>query len=223
MGKENRKAEQKANELLERARSSADYVFDTLQDLQRQKESADFKQKLEQTRENVRQKLGMVSKDTRMAEKIEAEYLPPRELVVGDSVELADLGKVGEIASIDGENATVAIGSAKIKTKLSKLRLVEQKKPQKSTATHTPRKAANVTTEIDVRGDTCDEAIFVIDKFLDDAVLSSLNTVRVIHGKGTGALRKGLWDYFKHDPRVKEYRLGTFGEGDAGVTVLTLK
>ena len=220
---ENRKAEQKANELLERARSSADYVFDTLQDLQRQKESADFKQKLEQTRETVRQKLGMVSKDARMAEKIEAEYLPPRALVVGDSVELADFGKVGEIASIDGENATVAIGSAKIKTKLSKLRLVEQKKPQKTAATHTPRKAANVTTEIDVRGDTCDEAIFVIDKFLDDAVLSSLNTVRVIHGKGTGALRKGLWDYFKHDSRVKEYRLGTFGEGDAGVTVLTLK
>ena len=220
---ENRKAEQKANELLERARSSADYVFDTLQDLQRQKESADFKQKLEQTRENVRKRLGMVSKETSMAEKIEAEYLPPRELVVGDSVELADLGKVGEIASIDGENATVAIGSAKIKTKLSKLRLVEQKKPQKTAATHTPRKAANVTTEIDVRGDTCDEAIFVIDKFLDDAVLSSLNTVRVIHGKGTGALRKGLWDYFKHDSRVKEYRLGSFGEGDAGVTVLTLK
>lgn len=220
---ENRKAEQKANELLERARSSADYVFDTLQDLQRQKESADFKQKLEQTRENVRQKLGMVSKDARMAEKIEAEYLPPRALVVGDSVELADLGKVGEIASIDGENATVAIGSAKIKTKLSKLRLVEQKKPQKTPASHTPRKAANVTTEIDVRGDTCDEAIFVIDKFLDDAVLSSLNTVRVIHGKGTGALRKGLWDYFKHDSRVREFRLGNFGEGDAGVTVLTLK
>lgn len=220
---ENRKAEQKANELLERARSSADYVFDTLQELQRQKESADFKQKLEQTRENVRQKLGMVSKDARMAEKIEAEYLPPRALVVGDSVELADLGKVGEIASIDGENATVAIGSAKIKTKLSKLRLVEQKKPQKTPASHTPRKAANVTTEIDVRGDTCDEAIFVIDKFLDDAVLSSLNTVRVIHGKGTGALRKGLWDYFKHDSRVREYRLGNFGEGDAGVTVLTLK
>lgn len=220
---ENRKVEQKANELLERARSSADYVFDTLQELQRQKESADFKQKLEQTRENVRQKLGMVSKDARMAEKIEAEYLPPRALVVGDSVELADLGKVGEIASIDGENATVAIGSAKIKTKLSKLRLVEQKKPQKTPASHTPRKAANVTTEIDVRGDTCDEAIFVIDKFLDDAVLSSLNTVRVIHGKGTGALRKGLWDYFKHDSRVREYRLGNFGEGDAGVTVLTLK
>ena len=220
---ENRKAEQKANELLERARSSADYVFDTLQDLQRQKESADFKQKLEQTRETVRQKLGMVSKDARMAEKIEAEYLPPRALVVGDSVELADLGKVGEIASIDGENATVAIGSAKIKTKLSKLRLVEKKKPQKTPASHTPRKAANVTTEIDVRGDTCDEAIFVIDKFLDDAVLSSLNTVRVIHGKGTGALRKGLWDYFKHDSRVREYRLGNFGEGDAGVTMLTLK
>ena len=220
---ENRKAEQKANELLERARSSADYVFDSLQELQRQKDSEDFKKKLEETRENVRKKLGMVSRETTIAQKIEAEYLPPRALVVGDSVELSDLGKIGEIASIDGENAVVAIGSARIKTKLSKLRLVEQKKAPKQTAAHTPRKAADIKSEIDVRGDTCDEAIFVIDKFLDDATLSSLNTVRVIHGKGTGALRKGLWDYFKHDPRIKEYRMGSFGEGDAGVTVLTLK
>ena len=220
---ENRKAEQKANELLERARSSADYVFDSLQELQRQKDSEDFRKKLEETRENVRKKLGMVSRETTIAQKIEAEYLPPRALVVGDSVELSDLGKIGEIASIDGENAVVAIGSARIKTKLSKLRLVEQKKAPKQTAAHTPRKAADIKSEIDVRGDTCDEAIFVIDKFLDDATLSSLNTVRVIHGKGTGALRKGLWDYFKHDPRIKEYRMGSFGEGDAGVTVLTLK
>mgnify|MGYP001837184215 FL=1 len=80
-----------------------------------------------------------------------------------------------------------------------------------------------VKSETDVRGLIGDDAIFVVDKFLDDAVLSGLENVRIIHGKGTGALRKALWDYFKRDPRIKQYRLGTFGEGDAGVTVVTLK
>ena len=78
-------------------------------------------------------------------------------------------------------------------------------------------------SEVDVRGFIGDDAIFVVDKFLDDAVLSGLINVRIIHGKGTGALRKALWDYFKRDSRIKEYRLGTFGEGDSGVTVVTLK
>lgn len=220
---ENRKAEAKATELLERARASADHVFDSLQEIQRQKDSEDFKQRLEQTREDVRRTLGMVSKEAVVSKRLEAEYLPPRELVPGDDVELSDLGKVGTLVSIDGTQAVVAIGSAKIKTKLKKLRLVEKKKETKASAARTPRKAAEVKTEIDVRGCTCDEAIFMLDKFIDDAVLSSLTTIRVIHGKGTGALRKGLWDYFKHDSRVKEYRMGTFGEGDAGVTVLTLK
>ena len=220
---ENRRAEAKAAELMERARASADYVFDSLQELQRKKDSENFKKELEETRENVRKTLGTVSKSASVGKKIEAEYLPPREFVVGDAVQLVDLGKTGDIVSIDGDNIVVAIGSAKIKTKKKKLRLVEKKKAEKSAASHTPRKMAEVKSEIDVRGETCDEAIFVIDKFLDDAELASLTTVRVIHGKGTGALRKGLWDYFKHDSRIKEYRMGTFGEGDAGVTVLTLK
>ena len=81
----------------------------------------------------------------------------------------------------------------------------------------------DTVSEIDVRGEICDDAIFIVDKFLDDAQVSSLQTVRIIHGKGTGALRKGLWDYLKHDKRVASIRLGNFGEGDAGVTVVTLK
>ncbi len=220
---ETRKAEMQAAELMERARASADRVFDALQEIQRQKDSANFKEQLEKTREDVRKNLGMVSKDTVISQKIEAEYLPPREFVVGDSVEFTDLGKIGEIVSMDGENVVIALGSAKIKTKKKKLRLVEKKEPKKKQSTRTPHNAANVKSEIDVRGETCDEAIFVIDKFIDDAQMSNLNTVRVIHGKGTGALRKGLWDYFRHDSRIEGFRMGTFGEGDAGVTVLTLK
>ena len=220
---ENRKAEQKAQELLERARASADYVFDQLQVLQRQKDSEDFKKKLEETRDNVRKSLGMVSKDMKIADKIEVEYTPPREYAVGDTVILADFGKEGVISSIDGENVVVAMGSAKIKTTKKKLRLAQKTEDKKTKATHTPRKMMDVKSEIDVRGFICDDAIFMIDKFIDDAVMSSLQTIRVIHGKGTGALRKGLWDYFRHDKRISSYRMGSFGEGDAGVTVLTLK
>ncbi len=220
---ESRKAEQKAADLLERARASADYVFDQLQEIQRQKDSEDFRKKLEETRENVRKNLGVVSKNVSIGEKIEVEYQPPREYAVGDDVQLVDLGKSGVIASIDGENVVVAIGSAKIKTKKSKLRMLDKKEEKKQPGARTPRKMMEAKSEIDIRGMTGDDAIFVVDKYLDDATLSSLPSVRIIHGKGTGALRKALWDYFKRDKRIASYRLGSFGEGDAGVTVITLK
>ena len=104
------------------------------------------------------------------------------------------------------------------------MRLVTEKKGEKKKqAPKTPRKIMEAKSEVDVRGLIGDDAIFVVDKFLDDAVLSGLVNVRIIHGKGTGALRKALWDYFKRDSRIKEYRMGTFGEGDSGVTVVTLK
>lgn len=221
--KETQKAEKKAAELIERARTSADQVFDKLQEIQRQKDAKDFKEKLEQTREDVRKTMGMVSKETLFAEKIQAEYVPPRELVVGDSVTLADLGKMGEIFSIDGENAVVAIGSAKIKTKLKNLRLADKAKNDKKNTSKSPRKLLEVKSEVDVRGMIGDDAVFVVDKFLDDAVMSSLSTVRIIHGKGTGALRKALWDYFRKDKRIESYRMASYGEGDAGVTVVVLK
>lgn len=220
---EGRKAEQKAADLLERARASADYVFDQLQEIQRQKDSEDFRKKLEETRENVRRNLGAVTKDMRVANKIEVEYIPPREFAQGDNVQLSDFGKNGVIVSIDGENVVVAIGSAKIKTKKSKLKLIEKPVEKKQASSRTPRKMMEVKSEVDLRGMIGDDAIFVVDKYLDDAVLSSLPSVRIIHGKGTGALRKALWDYFKKDRRIASYRLGTFGEGDAGVTVVTLK
>jgi len=81
----------------------------------------------------------------------------------------------------------------------------------------------SLSAEVDVRGETVDSAILVIDKFLDDALLSSLGQVRIIHGKGTGLLRKGIHDYLKSLSYVKSYRLGVFGEGDSGVTVVELQ
>ncbi|MBP5244906.1 MAG: endonuclease MutS2 [Clostridia bacterium] len=221
--KESQNAERKAKELLERARSSADYVFSELQEIQKKKDSSDFKEMLEKSRENVRKSLGYAEKDIPEANKIEAEYIPPRDYAVGDTVKVEDFGKTGIIASLDGKNATVTFGSAKIKTEISKLRLVEDGAKEKTSSPRTPKKASEAHSETDVRGMTGDDAIFVVDKFLDDAILSSLPTVRIIHGKGTGALRKALWDYLKHDKRVSSLRSGSFGEGDAGVTVVNLK
>ncbi len=221
---EGEKAEKKAAELLERARSSADFVFAQLQEIQRKKDADNFKELLAKSQEEVRKALGIASTNIKIGEKIEAEYKPPRDFVKGDKVTVASLGKQGEIEKIDGHNVTVLIGSARFKTKLKELRLITEKQETKQkNTTRTPRKMLEAKSEVDVRGFIGDDAIFVVDKFLDDAVLSGLINVRIIHGKGTGALRKALWDYFKRDTRIQEYRLGTFGEGDSGVTVVTLK
>ena len=77
--------------------------------------------------------------------------------------------------------------------------------------------------QLDVRGQTGDDAWFMVDKYLDDAKLASVNSVTILHGKGTGALRKALWGYFKKDSRIASFRAGQYGEGDYGVTVLELK
>lgn len=221
---EGEKAEQKATELLQRARESADFVFAQLQDIQRKKDAENFKELLAKSQDEVRKALGIAELNNKIGEKIEAEYKPPRDFVKGDNVTVASLGKQGVIDKIDGEKVTVLIGSARFNTKLKELRLITEKKEEKSkTQTRTPRKLMEVKSEVDVRGLIGDDAIFVVDKFLDDGILSGLANVRIIHGKGTGALRKVLWDYFRHDKRVKEFRMGTFGEGDSGVTVVTLK
>ena len=222
---ENEKAAEKAKALLDRARESADLVFSELQEIQRKKDAADFKEQLEKTRDKVRASLGYASKEMQTREKLEADYLPPREYAVGDSVQMAGFAASGEIIRIDGDTVEVQMGSARIKTNKKALRLVENKDKtgKKGGRVVTPKKAMDTVSEVDVRGEICDDAIFIVDKFLDDAQVSSLQTVRIIHGKGTGALRKGLWDYLKHDKRVASIRLGNFGEGDAGVTVVTLK
>ena len=83
-------------------------------------------------------------------------------------------------------------------------------------------KSLSVSPEINLLGKTVDEAVSELDKYLDDALLSHLNTVRIVHGKGTGALRKGIHEYLRRQKHVKSYRLGEFGEGDAGVTIVEL-
>lgn len=100
----------------------------------------------------------------------------------------------------------------------------EKKKPQKATVTggKSMNRMMNIKPEINVLGMTVDEATSLVDRFLDDALMAHLHRVTIIHGKGTGALRKGIHQFLKSQPHVKSFRLGEFGEGDAGVTIVEL-
>lgn len=118
------------------------------------------------------------------------------------------------------------VGSAKMVLPISSLQ--PQAKPKSSITISSSHhlqvnKAKSISPEINVIGNTVEEATFVIDKFLDDASLSKLSTIRIVHGKGTGALRNGIHRFLKENAHVKSYRLGTFGEGEMGVTVVELK
>jgi DNA mismatch repair protein MutS2 len=128
-------------------------------------------------------------------------------------------------------NVQIKAGIMKVRTNISNLRLFDERqtsKPIEISKFRTVKKAAEREikgglTEIDVRGKIGDDAWFEIDRFLDDAVLSGLESVRVIHGKGTGALRAALHKSFGADRRIASFRLGQYGEGDSGVTVIEFK
>ena len=119
------------------------------------------------------------------------------------------------------------MGTVKTRANVKDLRLVEVIKDVKKKKSQSPSNKISVSRsfvpQCDVRGMTSEEACLVVDKYIDEATVASVKVVTVIHGKGTGALRSGLWQYFKADKRVKSFRAGQYGEGDYGVTVVELK
>ena len=157
------------------------------------------------------------------------EYVLPRKLKKGDNVLIFDIDKKGIILDIDetAQNALVQAGIVKMRVEFSNLRLLKEdtvKKPiRKSTRTVKTDVSRTASTEVDVRGQTAMEAIMSVDNAIDSAILMNLNTLTIIHGKGTGVLRKEIQAHLKKHPSIRSYRLGTYGEGDAGVTMAELK
>ncbi len=157
------------------------------------------------------------------------EYVLPRKLKKGDNVLIFDIDKKGIILDIDetAQNALVQAGIVKMRVEFSNLRLLKKdtvKKPiRKSTRTVKTDVSRTASTEVDVRGQTAMEAIMSVDNAIDSAILMNLNTLTIIHGKGTGVLRKEIQAHLKKHPSIRSYRLGTYGEGDAGVTIAELK
>ena len=226
------RARAQAQRILDAAKASSNQVFEQLNELKK----ADAKRlelaRIEEARKAIRQNLKDTSAAISDVEEFEVEeenYVLPRPLQVGDKVLLADIGKEAIVKSISGETVFCKMDRFESKTNIKNIRLlansaaVEKQKKEKGKAQYT-HSVAGVKNEIDVRGNIGDDAWFIIDRYLDDAILAGYETVSVIHGKGTGALRAALWQFFRQDKaRIRSFRSGRYGEGDLGVTILELK
>ncbi len=218
-----RKTKEDARRILEQARRESESI---LADMKRLKKSADAPER-EATALKRKLEKDIDSLSEGLKQKVDTVTPPPKTVKIGDEVEILTLNTRGTVLAPPDAKGEVQLqaGILKLKAHLSQLRLVKEEKPKVKTVVHaqTGAMTRSVRTECDIRGMAVDEAIPVVDQFLDEAVLSALNEVSIIHGKGTGVLRSGIQQHLRHHPHVKSFRLGVYGEGESGVTVVTLK
>ena len=158
-------------------------------------------------------------------------YVLPRALKVGDTVILADIGGEAVVTDLKNKKGLVEVQMGSIKTRVSESNLRLADKPKKISTPPKARRAGamesrmnmSAETRLDLRGMTVEECIMTLDRFMDSALRTGLNEFTIIHGKGTGKLRTAVREYLKKSPYVKSHRLGTFGEGEDGVSIVTLK
>ena len=220
-------ARMQAQRIIRGAEAVSESVFKELEILRRKREDALRREELEKSRAAFRATLKQAEGNVVVASSLPAEpqapYVLPRPLQVGDRVLVVSFKVEGIIEQMDGGQYSVIAGSMRLKAKEKDLRLLEAKKEAGKKAAGGLRTMVSARSEIDLRGETGDDAWFRVDKYLDEANMAGLHSVTLIHGKGTGALRKALWDMLKRDNRVESFRTGAYGEGDFGVTVVELK
>lgn len=230
ISKELEKARANAVRIVESARATSSFVMNELEKVKKKRDSELLAQSMEATKEAIRKRLKDSEDEVNpVIERTGEGYVLPRKLKEGDSVYLFDINKDAVVVSVSdkSDQVTVKIGNMTMRTELKNLKLNDGKqnhgtkaKPSKEAVLHT---ISSFSPEIDLRGMTCDDAWFAVDKYLDDAMRAHLTTVTLIHGKGTGALRTYLTQMLKKDKRVKSSRPGAYGEGDYGVTVVEIK
>lgn len=225
-----REANEKAKEILQEAKDVAD---ETIRDFNKAGAGTDIRE-LEKKRQKVRDKIN--EKNERLSlgankKQPEKKTLDPKKLKKGDTVKIVSMGLKGTVSTLpDARGALfVQCGIMRTQTNVRDLVLVDEATVTTPTLQRTGAgkikmsKTLSVSTEINLLGKTVDEALPALDKYLDDAYLAHLPSVRVVHGKGTGALRSAVHNHLKRLKYVKEFRLGEYGEGDAGVTIVTFK
>lgn len=222
----------KAQQMLESARVSSEFVFAQLEKAKKAEEAGRLAEELDAARREVRRIIRENDdKINPVEEKTNEEYVLPRDLKKGDKVYIVNIDKEGILLETPDKSGSVMVqaGILKTRTKISNLQLIIEKpqiisgKSKKNASEFHAKVNRDFHDEIDLRGLLGDEAWLAVDKYLDEAVLANFGKVRLIHGKGTGALRNALWQRLKTDRRVAKYRLGQYGEGDGGVTVVELK
>ncbi len=221
------KAKQEASRLLARTKAQADAL---IEELEKAKKAGNLSA---EERAKLRQNMRKMEEDADPVKEAQRSdnYTLPRPLKVGDTVLVVDIDKKATVLEAPAQNATsvlVQAGIIKTRTPIKNLRLVEESKVSVSgkplqRGQRVSRIDTRPITEVDVRGYTADEAVMEVDKVIDTAVLTNVKNLTVIHGKGTGVLRKEIQAFLRHHKAVKSFRLGTFGEGEAGVTIVELK
>jgi len=223
-----RKANEEARDILKEAKDTAD---ETIRIFRKAGPGASMKD-LEKARSQVGEKLSDKSRKSGIVEVAKATGgLRPDQIKKGDAVTVLSMNLKGIVASLPDKkgNLFVQCGIIKSQVNISDLALRQEEEikapgyTRSSTGKMKAAKSATISTEINLLGKTVDEALPELDKYLDDAYLAHLPSVRIVHGKGTGALRTAVQNHLRKNKRIAEYRLGTFGEGDAGVTIATFK
>ncbi len=228
-----KKAKADAERMLRDARAAADEIFDEIDALRKAQRKKDNYQQINDARAALKHSLNDADRALNRAGGERAKNLiapaPARPLKVGDTVELIELGTKATVLSVPDKSGMVQVqaGILKVNVNQNKLKLLEES-GKKTVEAFIAKKQAElrnikISQDIDVRGMMSDEAVDTVERYLDNAFMAKLNTVTVIHGKGTGALRKAIQTRLRSHPHVKSFRLGTFGEGESGVTVIELK
>ena len=216
--------------MIQSARESSEYVLKEISDLKKKKAEEVKKEELEKAKQSIRAELRRNSGEYDPIEDLtDKDYVLPRPLVKGDNVLVMSIGQTGTVLSPPDKNGMVRVQAGRFvtRTEVTNLKLIEQpttsdKKSKNKTAYRNAVVKA-FSPELDIRGMYGDDGCFALDKYLDDASIAGIHTVRIIHGKGTGVLRQVISDMLRHHPHVKSYRSGRYGEGESGVTIVELK
>lgn len=223
------RGEAEAKRILAEAKSAADETFRELDALRKAQKKLDAQQMNEQRASimhNIKETREHIGVREETAEPIPK---PSRPIRVGDLVEIPGTRRMAEVIEDKGECLTLKAGALKMSVKRNEVRLIEEaeraaiKKPAAAAPSQRVLRAVSAARELDIRGMETLEAESVVENYLDSAVMARLETVTIIHGKGTGALRKAVHEILRRNKHVKKFRLGNFGEGEAGVTVVELK
>ena len=225
-----RSGNEKARTILQEAKDVADETMKNFRRFGKENISAS---EMEKERERLRRKIAASESGNSLQTRKPAKVHKPGDFKLGESVRVLSMNLNGTVTSLPDSrgNVTVQMGILRSQVNISDLEIIEEKpvytaaKNRRNTSQGKMKmgKSLSVSPEINLLGNTVDEAIAKLDKYLDDAYLAHINQVRIVHGKGTGALRNGIHNYLRRQKHVKNYHFAAFGEGDAGVTIVELK
>lgn len=222
-------ARRDAKKIYEQAKAEADRIVKEMQKMFNSS-AAENRREIEEGRRQLKKgfdKMTDALSEDAFSSK-NTEKLNPAKLICGQSVLVTTMEQVGNILTLPDKKGDlfVQVGILKIRTNISALAPAKEEKKKKNITSYISGEARNfsaVKTEIDLRGQNADDAILMADKYLDDAALAHLESVSIIHGKGTGILRQAIHDMLRHHPHAKSFRLGRYGEGESGVTIVEIK